>query len=91
MSALGRTRMQQTHRVAWAPEKKITVKVVLALALLLIIGVVSYQAMVRFKRAEQREARVEAALGKLEAILSQLKDAEIGQQVYLMTGDEWYL
>jgi PAS domain S-box-containing protein len=91
MSALGRTRMQQTHRVAWAPEKKITIKVVLALALLLIIGVVSYQAMVKFKQAEQREARVEAALGTLEAIVSQLKDAEIGQHGYLITGDERYL
>jgi signal transduction histidine kinase/CHASE3 domain sensor protein len=90
-SALGKPWGRQTRQVAWAIDKKITIWFALALALLVIIGAITYQTMLEARAAELEEARVQAALANLETIASQLKDAEIGQYSYVITSDEEHL
>src|SRR4051812_33051500 len=75
----------------WAIEKKLRAGYLLALALLLILGVVSYQTTRKFSETERWESRIEAALDKLAEISSQLREAETGHRGYLITGDEKYL
>jgi PAS domain S-box-containing protein len=91
MSALGKTWPRQAGQLVPASQKKVRVGFVFMLALLILIGVVSYQVTLKLRETELWEARIEAVLAKLEAISSQLKDAEAGQRGYLITGDEQYL
>jgi PAS domain S-box-containing protein len=88
---LSKTRTRQAYRVVWATNKKTVVRFAFALALLVGIGVSAYQTTLAFREAELEEARVESVSAKLEVISSQLKDAEIGQHGYLITGDQRYL
>jgi signal transduction histidine kinase len=91
VSALSKTWTRETHRGAGVHEKKIAIGFAFALVLLVVIGVVSYQATIELREAELAEAQIESTLVTLEAISSQLKDAEIGHHAYLITGDERYL
>jgi PAS domain S-box-containing protein len=75
----------------WQIELKTRVWFWGALALLLILGGVSYQTTLRFRRAEEWESRIEAELAKLDDISSQSKNAEIAERGYLITGDERYV
>src|SRR5438045_4983691 len=90
-SLLGKTRARQMHQTAHVTERKVRVGYAIALALLLILGVVLYQTTLKFRQTERWESQIEAELAKLEEISSQLKDAETGQRGYLITGDEEYL
>ncbi|HEU5098890.1 MAG TPA: CHASE3 domain-containing protein [Roseiflexaceae bacterium] len=72
-------------------ERQITFRVALALTLLLIVGVISYQTTLKLKDADMREAQVEEAIQTLEAIASQLKDTQISHHSYLITGDDQHL
>jgi PAS domain S-box-containing protein len=76
--------------VKWAIEKKIRVGFGLALALLLILGLVSYQTTLKLRGADEEGSPIDAELDKLDEIVSQLKDAEADQRGYLITGDERY-
>jgi signal transduction histidine kinase len=91
MSALSKTWTKERRHGAWALEKKIALGFALALALLVTVGVASYQTTIELREAELAESQIEAALEKLDAISSQLKDAEIGHLTYMITGDERYL
>jgi len=77
MSALGKTKI----RAGFA----------CAMMLLLVLAVVLYQTTLKFRANEQWESRIETVLAELDEISSQLKDAEMGQRSYLITGDERYL
>jgi PAS domain S-box-containing protein len=90
-SLLDKRWVQQTHQAVPPSEKKIRARFAFALALLLVLGAVSYQTTLKFGETELWEAQVEAALTKVEHISSGLKDAEIGKRDYLITGDEQYL
>ena len=79
------------HLAKWADERKIRARFAFAMALLLVLGAVLYQATLKFRDTEQWEARMEAALAKFDAISSQLQDAETGERGYLITGEERYM
>ena len=63
----------------------------LASAILMLIGVVSYQSATSLIKTNSRIAQTQERLNKLEELLSQMKDAETGQRGYLLTGEERYL
>jgi signal transduction histidine kinase/ActR/RegA family two-component response regulator len=63
----------------------------IALGLLAIIVIVSYQTTERFVAASEETAATSRLLLELERTLSTMRDLETGQQGYLITGDETYL
>ncbi|MEW5860087.1 MAG: response regulator, partial [Cyanobacteriota bacterium] len=63
----------------------------LASAILVLIGVISYQNTRGLIETNNRVAQTQDRLNKLEQLLSQIKDAETGQRGYLLTGQESYL
>jgi len=63
----------------------------IALGLLAIIVIVSYQTTERFVAASEETAATSRLLLELERTLSTMRDLETGQQGYLITGDESYL
>ena len=62
-----------------------------ASAILIIIGVVSYQSVASLVLTNRRVEQTQNRLNKLEGLLSQIKDAETGQRGYILTGEERYL
>jgi PAS domain S-box-containing protein len=81
---------QRDHQRKWAIEKKVGAGFGFALALLLILGLVSYQTTLKLDQTERDDTPIDLALDKLDEISSQLKDAESSQRGYLITGDEQY-
>jgi len=63
----------------------------IALGLLTIIVVVSYQTTERFVAVSEETAATSRLLLELERTLSTMRDLETGQRGYLITGDESYL
>ncbi len=63
----------------------------LALLALLIIGVVSYQNTSELIATAGMVNHTDKVLGKLEELMSVLKDAETGQRGFIITGDEGFL
>jgi signal transduction histidine kinase/ActR/RegA family two-component response regulator len=63
----------------------------IALGLLAIIVIVSYQTTERFVGASEETATTSRLLLELERTLSTMRDLETGQQGYLITGDDSYL
>jgi CHASE3 domain sensor protein len=63
----------------------------LAVVAVVIIALLSYQSLQEATDSSTRLARNLAALQRLEALLSTLKDAETGQRGFLLTGEESYL
>jgi len=62
-----------------------------ALGLLAIIVIVSYQTTERFVAASEETAATSRLLLELERTLSTMRDLETGQRGFLITGDESYL
>jgi signal transduction histidine kinase len=60
-------------------------------ALVLLVGVLSFATVSELIRAVTRVDRTAEVIIRLEAVLSDLKDAETGQRGYLLTGDSAYL
>lgn len=60
-------------------------------ALVLLVGVFSFTTVNELVRAITRVDRTVDVITHLEAVLSDLKDAETGQRGYLLTGDTSYL
>jgi PAS domain S-box-containing protein len=81
----------QMRLAKWAIEKKIRVGFGVALALMLILGLVSYQTTLKLRVTEQEDSPIDVALDRLDEIVSQLRDAEADQRGYLITGDEQYM
>jgi len=63
----------------------------IALGLLAIIVIVSYQTTERFVAASEETATTSRLVLELERTLSTMRDLETGQQGYLITGNESYL
>jgi PAS domain S-box-containing protein len=64
---------------------------IFTLGLFALIGLDSYLNGVKLQAATESLERTYQVIGKLELVLSTLKDAETGQRGYLLTGDERYL
>ncbi|HKX28298.1 MAG TPA: CHASE3 domain-containing protein, partial [Blastocatellia bacterium] len=75
----------------WSVGTKIGAGYGVALAALLIIGVVSYRATTSLIDAAEWRSHTYEALHNLEELSSLLKDAETGQRGYIITRDESYL
>ncbi|MGI2902719.1 GAF domain-containing protein [Tolypothrix sp. VBCCA 56010] len=63
----------------------------LASAILILIGVVSYQQTKYFIETNNQVRKTEEKITNLSELLSQIKDAETGQRGYILTGDSAYL
>src|SRR5450432_1170435 len=63
----------------------------LAVVAVVIIALLSYQSLQATTGTAANLTQTLAVLGRLEALLSTLKDAETGQRGYLLTGEESYL
>jgi PAS domain S-box-containing protein len=75
----------------WSIEKTIAGGFGCALAVLVLISLLSYQALHNFTEAARRTTQTHGVLTKLEEILSTMKDAETGRRGYILTGEESYL
>src|SRR5918911_2891448 len=75
----------------WSVERKIAVGFFLTLAILLVVGVVSYRNTRKLIRDSNAVAHSHDVQDALDRILSILVEAETGQRGYIITGDEQYL
>jgi CHASE3 domain sensor protein len=63
----------------------------LALAILVVVAVVSYDSAQQFLETSRLVAHTQAVLVEIETTLSLMKDAETGHRGYIITSDERYL
>jgi len=75
----------------WSIGAKIGSSFALALVILLIIGTGAYTNTKELLESSASVAHTHLVIGKLEELLSQLKDAETGQRGFIITGEERYL
>ena len=75
----------------WNVGTKIGAGFGLALAIFVIVGAVSYRSTTELIEASDLRKHTYDVLSQLDETLSLLKDAEIGQRGYLLTGEESYL
>ena len=75
----------------WAVDRKYSAGFGLALVLLVTIGGLSYTSILRSRSTTRQTRQTQEALKQLGNTLSDIKDAEIGQRGYLLTGNEHYL
>ena len=75
----------------WSVGTRIGAGYALALVVLVIIGVVSYQSTSRLIEAAQMRSRTYQVLQNLEGLISAMTDAETGQRGYIIVGDDRYL
>lgn len=75
----------------WSIRTKISGGYALALAILLVIGVVSYRNMVAFSNSVGAVTHSLQVRDKLGELLAKLTDAETGQRGYVITGEERFL
>ncbi|MCL6754698.1 response regulator [Nostoc sp. CCCryo 231-06] len=71
--------------------KRVAVGFGLASAILVLIGVISYQNTRILIDASNQVQKTQGKINKLEELLSEIKDAETGQRGYILTGQEIYL
>jgi len=77
--------------MTWSIRAKISGGYALALAILLVIGVVSYRNMVAFSNSVEWVTHSLQVRDKLGELLTKVTDAETGQRGYVITGEERYL
>ena len=75
----------------WSVGTRIGAGYALALAVLVILGVVSYRTTIGFVAASARTVHSHDVLEKLANLLSDLQDAETGQRGFVITGEDPYL
>ncbi|WP_059000222.1 sensor histidine kinase [Leptolyngbya sp. NIES-2104] len=71
--------------------RKASIGVWCSLAALIGIGMLSYSTLTGYREAKHWESHTQQVLLTTESLLSQLKDAEVGQRGYLLTNDRQYL
>lgn len=71
--------------------KKLTAGFAIALIAVIVNALISYRNTNQLIQNEERVVHTLQVLAELESALSTLKDAEIGQQGYILTGDAAYL
>jgi signal transduction histidine kinase/CHASE3 domain sensor protein/CheY-like chemotaxis protein len=74
-----------------ALERKIQAGFGLALAILAIVGLLSYLIVKKFREDAALTAHTQAVIGGLEALFATTVDAESAQRGFLITGEESYL
>jgi signal transduction histidine kinase/DNA-binding response OmpR family regulator/CHASE3 domain sensor protein len=62
-----------------------------AVAAVLVMGILSYDAMRTTRGTAEAVTRTVEALAEIQGVLSSIKDAETGQRGYLITGRDYYL
>jgi len=77
--------------VWFAMEPRTFAGFLVAFAAVIIIAVLSYDSLRTTKSAAESLTRTVEVLGRMQTLLSTLKDAETGQRGYLLTGREEYL
>jgi methyl-accepting chemotaxis protein len=75
----------------WTVGTKIGAGFGLALAILVVIGGVSYRSTAKLTETAELVAHSHQVLENLEVVVSDMKDAETGQRGYIITGEERYL
>jgi methyl-accepting chemotaxis protein len=75
----------------WDVGTKIGMGFGLALVIFLFVGAISYRSTAQLTETAALVAHTHRVLETLEAVLSDMKDAETGQRGYLLTGQERYL
>ncbi|MEH2198027.1 response regulator [Nostoc sp.] len=84
-----------THKQAQKGRKQFFKRVAggfgLASAILVLIGVISYQNTRILIDTSNQVQKTQGKINKLEELLSEMKDAETGQRGYILTGQEIYL
>jgi len=75
----------------WSIGTKIGAGYALALAMLVVLGVVSYRNTTGFIEATQMKVHSYQVLDNLNQVLSALQDAETGQRGYIIVGEDRYL
>src|SRR5207249_406679 len=79
------------EKMVWTVEKKIAMGFALTLAILLVVGVVSYRNTRKLIRDSNAAAHSHDVQDELGNTLSTVVEAETGQRGYIITGDEEYL
>src|ERR1043166_5613723 len=75
----------------WSSDKTIRIGLWLGLLLLALIGAASYRSMTHLIHTSEAVAHNHRVIENLQAVLSQLQNAESGQRGYVITGEEKYL
>lgn len=75
----------------WTFGKKIALGFAVAIALLAIIGAVSYRSVESLTASSYAVKRSHEVLEHIEGVLSAMKDAETGQRGFVITGEDPYL
>ncbi|HKR00974.1 MAG TPA: diguanylate cyclase [Pyrinomonadaceae bacterium] len=75
----------------WSVEKKLAAAFGVMLAILLVVGVVSYRNTRKLIRDSNLVARAHDVQDELDAMLFVVQEAETGQRGYVITGNEDYL
>src|SRR6185369_7196783 len=65
--------------------------IAILVAALALLGGLSYQSLGAIQLASDARSRADFAMSAINAVLSDLLDAETGQRGYLLTGDSAYL
>ena len=80
--------MEQAGRLFFS---KVAAGFGVAAAILVVIGMASYQSMRGFLETAELETRTYVVLSELKDVLSTVQDAETGQRGYIITGEARYL
>ncbi|GAA3149718.1 methyl-accepting chemotaxis protein [Planomonospora alba] len=79
------------QRWNWTIGRRLVAGFAAALAMMGVIGAVSYDNTIDLVDNEKWVAHTHEVLNKLDGVLSTLKDGETGQRGYLITGEDTYL
>jgi methyl-accepting chemotaxis protein len=77
--------------MTWNVGRKIAAAFSMALAIFVVVGVVSYFSTDQLIDASDRRRETFEILGRLDGVLASLQDVESGQRGYVITGEESYL
>jgi methyl-accepting chemotaxis protein len=75
----------------WSVSRKIVAGYVLALFVIVVIGAITYRSTLNFTKIVRIRGQSHVAIVHLEALLSDLKDAETGERGFVITGQDEYL
>jgi len=75
----------------WNVGTKISAGFSLALAIFVLVGAVSYRSTIQLIEASDARKHTYEVLSQLDAMLSLLKDVELGQRSYILTGEEIFI
>lgn len=78
-------------RISWTIGRRLAAGYAAALALMAVIGVVSFTNTASLVTNSEWVEHTHEVLAETDAVLSSLKDAEAGQRGYLITGVDAYL